>query len=125
MRKPVEFVGHPSPYLAGTFRAVCRYVVDGDTFDVFIDLGFLKYAYETIRLRDFDAPELRSPDPVEKQRAFDAKARVEALVLDKPVLLVPYKDVETFGRFVAAVQWWDGTGWHDLATTLAVEGFAK
>jgi micrococcal nuclease len=126
VRKPAEFVGHPSPYLAGAFRAVGRYVVDGDTLDALVDLGFLKYAYETIRLRGFDAPELRSADPIEKERAYAAKARVEEMAgPGKALLLRPYKDVETFGRFVADVSWWDGTDWRDLATRLAAEGLAK
>ena len=49
-------------------------VVDGDTVDVFVDLGFDVIKAERVRLLGIDAPETRTKDPVEKdagQRATD------------------------------------------------------
>ena len=121
-RKPVEFSNHPAAFgdarAKGLYRAHCRYVVDGDTFDVLIDLGFNNYAYETLRLRDVDTPEIRGE---ERERGLIAKARVQELLLDKPVLVRSFKDVETFGRFVADVQYWEDGEWLDLGETLVHE----
>jgi hypothetical protein len=47
-RKPIEFTEHPSAFgdaqSQGLYRGHCRYVVNGDTYDVLIDLGFHDYA---------------------------------------------------------------------------------
>ncbi|GIV59688.1 MAG: hypothetical protein KatS3mg043_0777 [Rhodothermaceae bacterium] len=106
-RLPREFEVHPAAYEAvnarGLHRAVCRYVVDGDTADFFIDLGWLQYAYVSVRFYDVDTPELRGTSGAEREAAFRAKARVQELLLDRPCLLRSYKDATTFGRFVATI----------------------
>jgi endonuclease YncB( thermonuclease family) len=131
-RKPKEFHNHPLK-LDDTFpeyRAVVQHIVDGDTFDVFIDLGLNQYAYETIRLAYVDTPEIFRPDDeAEKQAGFAAKARVEELILGKPVKLITYKDRASFGRYVAEVFYPVGEGdspheWISLAGTLVDEGHA-
>jgi len=125
-RKPIEFSEHPAAFddvrAQGLYRAHCRYVVDGDTFDVLIDLGFQNYAYEALRLRDVDTPEIRGD---ERERGLAAKARVQELILDTPVLVRSFKDVETFGRFVADVLYWKEGEWLDLGETLVSEGHVK
>lgn len=135
MRKPSEFENHPASYAAareyGCFRAVCKNVTDGDTIDCFIDLGMGKYAYDTIRLHDLDTAEIfRSSNPAEREHGMLAKARVMALVLNKPILIKTFKDAETFGRYVADVEYPAVTEggamvWQDLAVQLRSEGFAK
>lgn len=130
MRKPAEFSAHPVTYTnaraMGMLRAVCKHVVDGDTFDVFIDLGLGKYAYDTIRLYDIDTPEINSGDEAERARGEAAKAQTAALILDKPLLLRTYKDAETFGRYVAETHFISDTGaWASLAETLKSAGFVK
>jgi len=131
-RIPTEFVDHPFRFselrdLSGpAFRAVCRNVVDGDTFDFLVDLGFYAYAYVTIRLNDFDAPELHSKSTAEKELAIQARARVIELILNKPCVLVTSKDTQTFGRFVADV-YYQGIRevWLSLKATLDVECLSK
>jgi endonuclease YncB( thermonuclease family) len=132
-RIPREFVDHPFHYtelgeMSGpAFRAVCRNVVDGDTFDFLVDLGFYAYSYITIRLKDFDAPELFHPkSAAEKELAQRARARVEELLLDKPCVIVTAKDTQTFGRFVADVYYQSVRGvWLSLKATLEVECLSK
>jgi micrococcal nuclease len=49
------------------YKAIIRRVVDGDTVDVDIDLGFgVIYANQRIRLYGIDTPESRTRDKVEK-----------------------------------------------------------
>lgn len=106
-RSPAAFKQHPARYADasdhGLNRAVCRHVVDGDTADFFVDLGWLQYAYVTVRFYDVDTPELRGTRGAEREAARQARARVTELLLDQPVLLRSYRDKTTFGRFVASV----------------------
>ena len=49
------------------YNCKIRRVVDGDTVDVDIDLGFgIVYANQRIRLYGIDTPESRTRDPYEK-----------------------------------------------------------
>lgn len=52
-------------------------VVDGDTVDVILDLGFSLFTKQRVRVLGINTPELKSKDPVEKDRAFAAKAFAE------------------------------------------------
>ena len=55
---------------------VCK-VVDGDTVDVVLDLGFSLRLKQRIRLAELDAPEIFSKDPVERKIGFAVKEYVE------------------------------------------------
>ena len=55
-------------------------VIDGDTIDCVIDLGFdIKYKCR-VRLKGIDTPEIRTKDLEEKKRGFAAKERVVELL---------------------------------------------
>lgn len=53
-------------------------VVDGDTVDVNIDLGFDIHMKARVRLAGIDAPETRTKDLEEKERGISAKESVES-----------------------------------------------
>lgn len=107
MRKPPELDKHPITFADafhnGLFRAICCYVVDGDTADFFIDLGLFNYAYESLRFEGIDTPELIGTTGEERQRAIAAKLRVESLILKQPVLLETYKERTSFDRFIGRI----------------------
>ena len=48
-------------------------VVDGDTVDIVIDLGFSLTKKERVRLSGIDTPETRTKDLEEKELGMDAK----------------------------------------------------
>jgi endonuclease YncB( thermonuclease family) len=132
LRKPIEFEMHPIPHVQavamGMLRGVCKYVTDGDTYDVYISLGLDQYAYMTIRLHDFDTAEIFHPsNAAERAHGMAAKARVTDLILNKPVLLRTFRDAETFGRYVAdvAVVTSNPLTLTDVAEVLESEGYAK
>lgn len=54
-------------------------VVDGDTVDLLVDLGFDTYTRQRVRLMGIDTPECRTTDPVEKRYGLLAKQQVETL----------------------------------------------
>ena len=56
-------------------------VVDGDTVDIDIDLGFgVWLRNQRIRIMGIDTPESRTRDKEEKARGLAAKARLEELI---------------------------------------------
>lgn len=77
------------------FKAKVRRVVDGDTLDVEIDLGFNLTLNERIRLIGVDTPETRTRDPVEKANGLKSKRFVEDFVGSGNVMI----KVHGFGKF--------------------------
>ena len=55
-------------------------VVDGDTVDVSIDIGFSVWISQRLRIHAFDAPESRTRDKREKVHGLACKDRVKELV---------------------------------------------
>ena len=67
-------------------------VVDGDTVDVDIDLGFGVWLHdERVRIMGIDTPESRTSDKVEKVFGLAAKNRLKEL-LEEGALLVTTED---------------------------------
>lgn len=53
-----------------TYNATLNRVVDGDTVDLNIDLGFNVWVKKRVRLHHVDTPEKRTSDPLEKHFGF-------------------------------------------------------
>ena len=63
------------------YRAIVLRVVDGDTVDVDIDLGFgIWMKRERVRMMGIDTPESRTRDKVEKAFGLAAKERLRELL---------------------------------------------
>jgi micrococcal nuclease len=74
-------------------------VVDGDTVDVDIDLGFdIILKKQRIRLSGIDAPESRTRDLVEKQFGLLAKEYVAEFLTDEKVIL-KCKNYDSTGKY--------------------------
>lgn len=119
------------------YRAHLVRVIDGDTIDVIIDLGFgVMFGNERdprrLRLADVDTPELRSRDAAEREQAQEAKQLVERLLggLEAPLMIQTIKtragkERQTFGRYVAKV-WFEMSGvWSCLNDRLIEEGYGS
>ena len=83
-----------------TYGCEIRRVVDGDTVDVDIDLGFgIWIRGERVRLHGIDTPETRTRDRTEKAAGLLAKARVEALLpVGAKRRVTTYLDTGKYGR---------------------------
>ena len=69
------------------YRARVIKVIDGDTVDVDIDLGFGVWLKdERVRIMGIDTPESRTRDKVEKKFGLAAKARLKELLGPTPIL---------------------------------------
>lgn len=88
------------------YNAVVKRVVDGDTVDVDIDLGFYTWLHNRrIRLRGVDTPEKRTRDPIEKQFGILATSVVEGFcpVGAKVLIETDLSDKEKFGRILGDI----------------------
>ena len=85
------------------YRCTIKRVVDGDTVDVDIDLGFGIWVHnERVRLYGIDTPESRTRDLEEKKAGIYAKQCVETfLPVGSTQTLKTYKDkVGKYGRIL-------------------------
>jgi len=62
------------------YKAKLDRVVDGDTVDALVDLGFDVWVKKRIRLEGIDAPETRTRDLEEKDRGLVTKERLTGLL---------------------------------------------
>jgi|TARA_R100001163_G_C4930750_1_gene106790 micrococcal nuclease len=77
-------------------------VVDGDTVDVTIDLGFKIFHKARVRMYGIDTPESRTRDLDEKARGILSKSFLQdALVQSNKVIIKTQKDAKgKFGRIL-------------------------
>ena len=85
-----------------TYKAKLDRVVDGDTIDVNIDLGFDISVHKRVRLAGIDTPESRTRDVEEKKRGLAAKDRLVD-ILSKGSLQVESKEVGKYGRVLGSL----------------------
>jgi micrococcal nuclease len=80
-------------------------VVDGDTVDVEIDLGFEIHYKARVRLEGIDTPETRTKDKEEKVAGLAAKRRLTSLVLDAKDVTIQtqYDKRGKFGRVLGTL----------------------
>ena len=75
-------------------------VVDGDTVDVDIDLGFgMTYKKQRVRMVGIDTPESRTRDLVEKKFGKASKAHLKSILESGDIELVSH-DKGKFGRIL-------------------------
>lgn len=85
------------------YKAEVLKVIDGDTLELKVDLGFNAFCVERIRLLGIDAFETRTKDPVEKIKGLEIKRRLtDFLSVYKDVFLKSTKD-QTFNRWLGDV----------------------
>ena len=85
-----------------TYRCKLKKVIDGDTVDVDIDLGFgIWQMNERVRIMGIDTPESRTRNKIEKKFGLAAKARLKSLLGPKPVLqtTISKKGEDMKGKF--------------------------
>ena len=93
------------------YAARCVQVIDGDTLDLDIDLGFHVTIRQRVRLRGIDTPEMWGKD---RDRAIDARTEVTICTAGIDLLIRTERDkADKYGRLLADI-WVDG-----LATSLS------
>ena len=96
------------------YRCTVVKIIDGDTVDVDIDLGFgVWMKKQRIRMYGIDTPESRTRDLVEKKYGLAAKEFLTGMLNDKAgITLKTHKDKEgKFGRILGEL--WRNTDFAD------------
>ena len=75
-------------------------VVDGDTIDISIDLGFDLTKKERVRLAGIDTPEKRTKDQKEKEMGYQATEFLEMHLMEAKKLTVKTEKEGKFGRML-------------------------
>ena len=106
------------------YRAFVERVVDADTFDLTVELGFDVSMTMRVRLYGLDAPETWRPETAaEKAHGEEATAFVKDLMEGKYIEVDTFKDKkEKYGRYLATVTLENG---FDLSDLLRDNGFEK
>lgn len=104
---------------------VCN-VVDGDTVDLEVSIGFHIFTKQRFRLLGVNTPELKSKDPIEHSKAVKAKEfTASKLPIGKEILVQTIKSKggdkdDSFGRFLCTI-YLDGNNFNE---SLIKEGHA-
>ncbi|QIG59701.1 hypothetical protein [Dishui Lake phycodnavirus 3] len=102
-------------------------VVDGDTVDVIIDLGFSVFTQQRVRLLGIDTPESRTVDVEEKKYGLLAKKKLSDLCAKatRIELRCPKRDSrEKFGRVLGELWVFDNVEWINANRWLCENGYA-
>ena len=89
-----------------TYKCKLIKVIDGDTVDCIIDLGFSIQHKVRVRLAGIDTPETRTRDLDEKKRGLEAKHRVEELINknnSKFIIKTEYDRTGKYGRVIGTI----------------------
>lgn len=80
------------------YNAYIKRIVDGDTFDADVDLGFHTWGKQRFRINGYSAPEIRG---VEHEFGVIAKAKLEELLPLESMITITSTKTEKFGRWLA------------------------
>ena len=104
-------------------------VLDGDTIDVIIDLGFDLYKKERVRVAGVDTPEKRTRDLEEKALGLDAtrwlKEKLEGAISGDDDLVIRTELVGGVGKYGRLLGWlYIGDAELSLNEAMITEGYA-
>jgi len=120
----------PSRKSCYNFRVIkINRVVDGDTIDVTIDLGFDLYKKERVRVAGVDTPEKRTKDAEEKVLGYDAtnwlKDKLEGAISGDDDLVIRTELVGGMGKYWRLLGWlYIGDAEISLNEQMITEGYA-
>jgi len=112
------------------YNAKLKRVVDGDTVDAYIDLGFKTHLEIRIRLMGIDTPESRTRDLTEKRYGLGAKHRmIELLESNDNEFVIQSHGVGKYGRclgdlFIPGPTLEDGQRMTNVNQKMITEGHA-
>ena len=81
-----------------TYKIKLDRVIDGDTIDAYIDLGFDVSVKKRIRFMGINTPESRTRDLEEKARGLAAKDRLKNLLEGAKIIQLTSLGVGKYGR---------------------------
>ncbi len=99
-------------------------IVDGDTYDLELDLGFYQYGVYRVRLLDVDTPEIYGRNASEEGHLAIEFVRswLDERMARETLVATTFK-ADSFGRWLAMIQAIESSD--DLATDLLEAGLAQ
>ena len=95
-------------------------IIDGDTIEAMVDLGFFTWKSIRVRLYGIDTPETRTKDLLEKEKGLAAKERLSQLLRGGEFELESL-GVDKYGRCLGKIY----VATLDINQTLLNEGHAR
>jgi len=86
-----------------TYKIKLDRVIDGDTIDAYIDLGFDVSVKKRIRFMGINTPESRTRDLEEKAKGLAAKDRVKNLLEGTDTIILKSHGVGKYGRCLGEI----------------------
>jgi micrococcal nuclease len=80
-------------------------VVDGDTIDVDIDLGFNVSYAQRVRLAGIDTPESRTTDKFEKSLGLEAKEYLKSKLKDAKLIVIKTEKPDSSEKYGRILGW--------------------
>lgn len=84
------------------YNATVTNVVDGDTIDVTIDLGFGVFVQHRVRLNGINTQETNDPNPALKESGLKAKQFVTTKLLNQKITIESFRS-DKYRRYLADV----------------------
>jgi micrococcal nuclease len=83
------------------YEAIVIHIVDGDTVDLRVDLGFRVQRTDRFRLYGINAPEMRG---IDKELGRQARAALETMIpVGSPILIKTHRGMDKYGRWLAEI----------------------
>jgi micrococcal nuclease len=100
-------------------------IVDGDTIDVVIDLGFDILFASRVRLAGIDTPESRTKDKAEKALGLESKEYLKKRIMAAKNVVIKTEKMDSSEKYGRILGWiyLDGEG-NSLNTEMIEKGYA-
>ncbi len=100
-------------------------VVDGDTIEIDIDLGFDVAIHKMVRLAGIDTPESRTKDIYEKKLGLEAKEWLKTRLKDAENIRIKTEKPDSTEKFGRILGWlYTGNDSVSINETMIQEGYA-
>jgi micrococcal nuclease len=80
-------------------------VIDGDTIDVEIDLGFDISILKRVRLAGIDTPESRTTDKMEKSLGLESKAKLKQMLSSATDIVIKTEKPDSSEKYGRVLGW--------------------
>jgi len=109
-----------------TYKARLIRVIDGDTVDAEIDLGFGVYMKQRVRLYGINTPDSRSKEQEERERGLASKQRLTEILTREFIIETILNKRGKFGRILGVLYIETENGERENVNNILVqEGHAK
>jgi micrococcal nuclease len=100
-------------------------IVDGDTIDVLIDLGFDILFASRVRLAGIDTPESRTKDKIEKDLGLEAKAYLKHEIESAKSVVIKTEKIDSSEKYGRILGWvyLDGSD-KSINEKMIIQGYA-